>query len=155
MRRTRLYFLGAVLEAARYFLLVRYAAELLGARSDTARAFLHLAAPHLLVAGGLAALSHDPRRFDVLRGFLSAAKALSVATAAGLLPALLLGSANDAGASSGPSTALVFLVIAAWDLALAIALAAAKPFETAPDFPQASETELVALDDSGAPKGRA
>ena len=155
MRRTRLYFLGAVLEAARYFILVRYAAELLGARSDTARIFLHVAAPQLLVAGGLAALSHDPRRYDVLRGFLATAKALSVATAVGMMPGLIFGSAGEGGASAGPKVLVVFSIIAVWDLALASALALAKPMAEPPAFPKTSETEVVGLDETGSTGGRA
>ncbi|MBN1241964.1 MAG: hypothetical protein JXA15_04565 [Spirochaetales bacterium] len=123
MRRSRLYFIGAVIEAARYFVFARLASELLGVEPGASRGLLHAIAPQLLVAGGLAALSHDPAKYEPLRPFLAVAKVLSVATALFVMPGLG-GAAYSVGASLGPGALLAgFGAIAVWDLSLGALLA--------------------------------
>ncbi len=155
MRRSRLYFIGAVIEAARYFVFVRLASELLGIEPGASRGLLHVVAPQLLVACGLAALSHDPVRYDPLRPFLAVAKALSTATALIMMPGVASLPAVSPG-GLGPAALLAgFGTIAAWDLAVGSFLAFARPSSAAPDgrpgtAPKAMEDfETVAMDDAG------
>jgi hypothetical protein len=159
MRRSRLYFIGAVIEAARYFVFARLATELLGVEPGGARGLLHVIAPQLLVAGGLAALSHDPVRYDPLRPFLAVAKALSVATALILMPALAAAVPDPMG-DLGPTLLLAgFAAIAAWDLALGALVALSRPaFDPAggragPPAKAMEEIERVPFDSPGSGEG--
>jgi len=155
MRRSRLYFIGAVIEAARYFVFVRLASELLGVEPAASRGLLHAIAPQLLVACGLAALSHDPVRYDPLRPFLAVAKSLSVATALIMMPGLASFPAVATG-SGGAALALAgFGAIAVWDLAAASLLAFSRPASAPPDGRPGiaagimEEFETVPVDDAG------
>lgn len=159
MRRSRLYFIGAVIEAARYFVFVRLASELLGIEPGASRGLLHAIAPQLLVACGLAALSHDPVRYDPLRPFLAVAKALSVATALIMMPGLASIPAVTTG-TVGPALLLAgFGAIAAWDLAASALLAFSRPLQAPRDGRSGivastmEEFEAVAVDEGGIDKG--
>jgi len=159
MRRSRLYFIGAVIEAARYFVFVRLASELLGIEPGASRGLLHVVAPQLLVACGLAALSHDPVRYDPLRPFLVVAKALSVATSLIMMPGFASFPATSTNAI-GPGLLLAgFGAIAAWDLAAGTLLAFSRPMAAVPDgspgvpVKTLEEIETVAAADAGSGGG--